>query len=66
MAEYAFFLGWATEYKSWEMILQLYKILIRAHRLLCVVWSPHHKKDVVVLDSAEKIHQDVAQNEEIV
>ena len=36
------FTGWGIEYKSWEIMLQLYKTLVRPHLKHCMqFWSPH-------------------------
>ena len=44
------FIARGIEYKSWHMMLQLYRTLIRPHLEYCVqFWSPHYQKDVKVL-----------------
>ena len=48
------FVGRGIKYKSWQVMLQLYKTLIRPHLKYCVqFWSPHNQKDVQVLERVE-------------
>ena len=49
------FIGQGIEYKSWEMMWQLYKTLVRPHLEYCVqFWSPHYQKDVEALERVQK------------
>ena len=58
------FIGRGIEFKNWQVMLQLYRTLVRPHLEYSVqFWSPHYQKDVEALerkDWTEKIYQDVA------
>jgi len=48
------FISQGIEYKSWEIMLQLYKTLVRLHLEYCVqFWSPHYQKDVEALERVQ-------------
>ena len=45
------FISQGIEYRSWEIMLQRYKTLVRLHLEYCVqFWSPHYQKDVEALE----------------
>eukprot|EP00061_Rhincodon_typus_P012141 g37691.t1 len=49
------FIGRCIEYRSWEVILQLYGILVRPLLEYCVQFcSPCYRKDVVKLERVQK------------
>ena len=49
------FISQGIEYKSWEIMLQLYKILVSSHLEYCVqFWSPHYQKDVEALERVQR------------
>ena len=46
---------WGIEYKSWQIMLQFYKTLVRPHLEYCVqFWSPHYQNDVEALERVQK------------
>eukprot|EP00061_Rhincodon_typus_P002369 g17353.t1 len=43
------------EYRSWDLMLQLYKLLVRPHLEYCVqFWSRCYRKDIVKLESDQR------------
>ena len=49
------FIGQDIEYKNWQVMLQLYRALVRPHLEYCVqFWLPHYQKDV---DDLERVQQ---------
>ncbi|PLS49478.1 hypothetical protein CYV29_15670, partial [Carnobacterium maltaromaticum] len=49
------FIGRGIEYKSWQVMLQLYRTLVRPHLEYCVqFWSPHYQKDVDALERVQR------------
>jgi len=49
------FIGRGFEYKNWQVMLQLYRTLVRTHLEYCVqFWSPHYQKDVDTLERVQK------------
>ena len=49
------FIGQNIEYRSWDILLKLYKTLIRPHLEYCVqFWSPYYKKDIIKLERVQK------------
>jgi len=57
------FINRGIEFKSREVMLQLYRTLVRPHLEYCVwqFWSPHYRKDVEALERVQKeIYQDAA------
>ena len=44
------FIGQNIEYRSWDVLLMLYKTLVRLHLEYCVqFWSPCYRKDIIKL-----------------
>ena len=56
------FIGRSIEFKNWQVMLQLYRTLVRPHLEYRVqIGAPHYQKDVEALERVtEKIYQDVA------
>ena len=56
------FINRGIDYKSREVMLELFRILVRPQRDYCVqFWSPHYRKDVIALERVQEgIHQDAA------
>jgi len=59
MVEKAFsmlgFIGQNIEYKSWDVLLKLYKTLVRPHLEYCVqFWPPYYRKERVNLEGVQK------------
>eukprot|EP00061_Rhincodon_typus_P002417 g17516.t1 len=49
-------IGWGIEFKSQDVMLQLYKTLVRPHLEYCFqFWLPHYRKDVEALDRVQKM-----------
>ena len=49
------FIGRGVDYRSWKIMLQLYKTLVRLHLEYCVqFWLPHYQKDVDALERVQK------------
>jgi len=49
------FIGRGIEFRSRNVMLQLYKTLVRPHLEYCVqFWSPHYKKDVEALERVQR------------
>ena len=49
------FIGRGIEFRSRDIMLQLYKTLVRPHLEYCVqFWSPHYKKDVEALERVQR------------
>ena len=49
------FIGRGIEYKSWSLMLQLYRTLVRPHLEYCVqFWSPYYRKDVETLERVQR------------
>ena len=49
------FIGQNIEYRSWDVLLKLYKTLVRPHLEYCVqFWSPYYRKDTIKLERAQK------------
>ena len=45
------FIGQNIEYRSWDILLKLYKTLVRPHLEYCVqFWSPYYRKDIIKLE----------------
>jgi len=43
------------EYKHTDILLRLYKSLVRLHLEYCIVsWSPHYKKDKILIERIQK------------
>ena len=52
---HAFFTGQNIEYRSWDILLKLYKTLVRPHLEYCVqFWSPYYRKDIIILERVQK------------
>ena len=50
------FIGQNIEYRSWDVLLKLYKTLVRPHLEYCVqFWSPYYRKDIIKLERVQKI-----------
>ena len=47
------FMAKGIEYKSKEVLLQLYKALVRLHLEFVQFWSPYLRKDVVALEAVQ-------------
>ncbi|GCC36001.1 hypothetical protein chiPu_0014492 [Chiloscyllium punctatum] len=48
------FINRGIEFRNQEVMLQLYKALVRLHLEYCVhFWSPHYKKDVEALERVQ-------------
>ena len=49
------FIGQNIEYRSWDVLLKLYKTLLRPHLEYCVqFWSPYYRKDIIKLERVQK------------
>ena len=49
------FIARGMEFKNNEVMLQLYKVLVRPHLENCVqVWSPYLRKDILALEGAQR------------
>ena len=49
------FIGRGIEYKNLQVMLQLYRTLVRPHLEYCVqFWLPHYQKDVDALERVQK------------
>ena len=49
------FIGQNIECKSWDVLLKLYKTLVRPHLEYCVqFWSPYYRKDIIKLERVQK------------
>ena len=49
------FIGRGIEFKNWQVMLQLYRTLVRPHLEYSVqFWSPHYQKDVETLERVQK------------
>ena len=49
------FIGRGIEFKSREVMLQLYRTLVRPHLEYCVqFWTPHYRKDVEALERVQR------------
>ena len=49
------FIGQNIEYRSWDILLKLYKTLVRPHLEYCVqFWSPYYRKDIIKLERVQK------------
>lgn len=43
------------EYKSWDIILQIHKMLVRLHLEYCLqFWSLHFRKDMVAIEREQR------------
>lgn len=50
-----------TEYKTWKVLLQLHKKMVRLHSDYCVqFWLLGSRRDVIKQEDADKIHKDGA------
>eukprot|EP00061_Rhincodon_typus_P008103 g30430.t1 len=50
------FINQGTEYKNWQVMLQLYRTVVRPHLEYCAqVCSPHYQKDVEDLERLERM-----------
>ena len=49
------FIGRGSEFKNWQVMLQLYRTLVRPHLEYSVqFWSPHYQKNVEALEMVQK------------
>ena len=49
------FIGRGIEFKNWQVMLTLYRTLVRPHLEYSVqFWSPHYQKDVEALERVQK------------
>ena len=49
------FIDQNTEYRSWDVLLKLYKTLVRPHLEYCVQsCSPYYRKDIIKLERVQK------------
>ena len=49
------YIGQNIEYRSWDVLLKLYKTLVRPHLEYCVqFWSPYYGKDIIKLERVQK------------
>ena len=49
------FMGQNIEYRSWDILLKLYKTLVRPYLEYCVqFWSPYYRKDNIKLEGVQK------------
>ena len=49
------FIGRGIEFKNRQVMLQLYRALVRPHLEYCVqFWSPHYQKDVDALERVQR------------
>ena len=49
------FISQGIQFKNWQVMLQLYRTLVRLHVEYSVqFWSPHYQKDVEALEMAQK------------
>ena len=49
------FIGQNIEYRSWDVLLTLYKALVRPHLEYCVqFWSLYYRKDIIKLERVHK------------
>ena len=50
------FIGWGIEFKNWQVMLHVYRTLVRPHLEYSVqFWSPYYQKDVEALERVKKI-----------
>ena len=48
-------LGFISQNRSWDVLLKLYKTLVRPHLEYCVqFWSPYYRKDIIKLERVQK------------
>ena len=49
------FIGQNIEYRSWDVLLKLYKTLVRLHfEYFVQFWSPYYRKDIIKLQRVQK------------
>ena len=62
------FIAKGLEFKNREVLLQLYRVLVRSHLECCVqFWSPYLKEEMVTLGAVRKeIHQANSWDERVV
>ena len=49
------FIGQNIECRSWDVLLKLYKTLLRSHLEYCVqFWKPFYRKDIIKLERVQK------------
>ena len=49
------FISQNIEYRSWDVLLKLYKTLVRPHLEYCVqFWSLYYRKDIIKLERVQK------------
>ena len=49
------FIGQNIEYRNWDVLLKLYKTLVRPHLEYCVQFRlPYYRKDIIKLERAQK------------
>jgi len=50
-------------YESTDIMLRLYKSVVRPHLKFCTAaWSPHYAKDKALIERIQQIHQNVTRN----
>ena len=50
-------------YESTDIMLRLYKSVVRPHLKFCTAaWSPHYTKDKALIERIQQIHQNVTRN----